>query len=224
MQITVDNLSIGYDNKPVMKNISFTVSKGDYIFVVGENGSGKSTLIKTLLGIIKPVSGSIGFGNFTKKTDIGYLPQISASKKNFPAGVYETILSSRAGSSGFKPFYSKKDKQTANEIIKILGIEDLKSKSFSELSGGQAKKVLLARALCAGRKIVILDEPTASLDIQSQSEVYDLISKVNCKLKVSVIMVSHDIEAAKKYATHILELSENSYLYSKKNDYFDLRG
>lgn len=226
--ITCKNLSFAYENMTVAKNINFCVEKSDYVCIVGENGSGKSTLIKGLLGLKSPHGGTIKFSDGLKSNEIGYLPQQTAAQRDFPASVYEVVLSGCLSSRGFRPFYSKKDKQSALNNIQRLGIESIIHRCYRELSGGQQQRVLLARALCAGKKMLLLDEPVTGLDPIATDDMYRLIQSLNNKEGIAVIMVSHDIHAAVKYAAHILHLSaENSffgttleYLNSSMGEYF----
>lgn len=214
--INYDNVSLGYDGKNILENISFSANAGDYICIVGENGSGKTTLTKGLMGLIKPYKGKIEL-NCDR---IGYLPQQTALQKDFPASVYEIILSGCLNNHKFIPFYTKKDKETANSAIKKMEIESLKKKSFQELSGGQQQRVLLARALCATGGLLVLDEPAAGLDPIITNELYSLIFELNRKDNTTVIMVSHDIEASCRYATHILHIKDNSsYYFGTVSDY-----
>ena len=176
--LSCENIHVTYDSKTAVRNVNFTVSPGDYLCVVGENGSGKTTLMKAILGLIKPVEGKITCSGL-KKNEIGYMPQQTVVQRDFPASVFEIVLSGRLNRHGFLPLYTKKDKLAALENIKKLGIEDLRKKSYSELSGGQQQRVLLARALCATEKLLILDEPTAGLDPIVANEMYNLLKKIN---------------------------------------------
>ena len=162
--LSLKNVSVGYEGKAVAKNISFSVSSGDYLCIIGENGAGKSTLIKTLLSLKAPVSGEIKFANSFSKTSIGYLPQQTDAQKDFPATVWEVAVSGCLGRCGFRPFYSKEQKETAKKWLERLEIFNLKNKSYRALSGGQKQRVLLARALCAAKGLILLDEPAAGLD------------------------------------------------------------
>ena len=169
-QIECKDVSVKYESQEVLKDISFSIEAGDYLCIVGENGSGKSTLVKTILGLENTKTGEVIFGDNLNKNEIGYLPQQTQAQKDFPASVYEVVLSGCLNSRGINPFYSYKDKKLANEMIKSLGIENIKKKSFRELSGGQQQRVLLARALCATKKIIILDEPITCLLYTSRVE------------------------------------------------------
>lgn len=204
IELACRNLAVGYDNKKVAENIDFTVESGDYLYIVGKNGAGKSTLMKTILGLNKPLSGTISFGENVKQTQIGYIPQQTDMQKDFPASVYEIVLSGCLSGCGFRPFYSKKQKQTAKYNMELLGIADLSKKCYRELSGGQQQRVLLARALCAAKKILLLDEPVAGLDPIVTQELYDIIAKLNEEQKMTIIMISHDVAAAVRYASHVL--------------------
>ena len=217
-QIECKDVSVKYENQVVLEDISFSIEQGDYLCIVGENGSGKSTLVKTILGLENSKLGQIVFGEGLNKNEIGYLPQQTQAQKDFPASVYEVVLSGCLNSKGFSPFYSMKDKKLANEMIKSLGIENIKRKSFRELSGGQQQRVLLARALCATKKIIILDEPITGLDPTVTREMYSLIKEIN-KTGITIIMVSHDINFAVNNASKILHLKKNIKFFGNTEDY-----
>lgn len=201
--------------------MNFSVNSGDYLCVVGENGSGKSTLIKGILGLQKPYKGKILIGDELKQNEIGYLPQQTAAQKDFPASVFEVVLSGRLTALGRRPFYSKKDYEIAKENITKLDIQHLTKRCYRELSGGQQQRVLLARALCATKKLIILDEPVSGLDPVVTQELYRLIQKINSETNITIIMVSHDINSAVKYASHILHLKNKQLFFGKKNDYIN---
>ena len=217
-QIECKDVSVKYENQVVLEDISFSIEQGDYLCIVGENGSGKSTLVKTILGLENSKLGQIVFGEGLNKNEIGYLPQQTQAQKDFPASVYEVVLSGCLNSKGFSPFYSMKDKKLGNEMIKSLGIENIKRKSFRELSGGQQQRVLLARALCATKKIIILDEPITGLDPTVTREMYSLIKEIN-KKGITIIMVSHDINFAVNNASKILHLKKNIKFFGNTEDY-----
>ena len=157
--IKCENVSIGYEGQTIVRDLNFEIGQGDYLCIVGENGSGKSTLVKSLLGLKAVDSGKIEFGDGLKQKEIGYLPQQNDFQKDFPASVYEVVLSGRLNSRGFRPFYTATDKAEAAEKMEMLGITDLRGQCFRDLSGGQKQRVLLARALCATKKLLLLDEP-----------------------------------------------------------------
>lgn len=212
------NLSVGYDGKAVLENLNFSVESGEYLCVVGENGSGKSTLMKTLLGLQQPLSGQILRGDGLQKNEIGYLPQQTVVQKDFPASVREIVLSGCQGRCGWRPFYNRAEKAFTEEILKKLRIDDLASRCYRELSGGQQQRVLLARAFCATRKLLLLDEPVTGLDPKATAELYALIERLNREDKITVLMISHDIEAALRYADHILHIGQQVF-YGTKEDY-----
>ncbi len=214
--ITVTDLSLGYDAQVVAKGLNFSVSKGDYLCIVGENGSGKTTLMKTLLHLKEPISGKIETGDGLMKNEIGYLPQQTIVQKDFPASVREIVLSGCQGRCGMRPFYSKEEKKLAKENMERMGITDLAGRCYRNLSGGQQQRVLLARALCATRKVLLLDEPVAGLDPKVTGQMYDLIDELN-KEGITIIMISHDIAAAVKYASHILHIGDEVFFGSKED-------
>lgn len=216
-QISCKNLNLGYDNHVVAKNINFEVNAGDYLCIVGENGSGKSTLVKTLLSLNKPVSGEIIFGD-VKRNEIGYLPQQTIIQKDFPASVREIIIS--GCQKPFKPFYTKNDYKRCEENIERLNITSFVKKSYKDLSGGQQQRVLLARALCATEKMLLLDEPVAGLDPIVTEEMYNIIEKLN-REGITIIMISHDIKSALKYANKILHVGPNVF-FGSKDEYLKL--
>ena len=219
--ITCKDVNLGYEGEVILENINFEINSGEYLCIVGENGTGKSTLIKGLLRLKKPMSGSITMGDGLKDNEIGYLPQQTIAQKDFPASVYEVVISGRLNSLGMKPFFGHADKKDVLEKMKLMGIEHLKNKCYHDLSGGQQQRVLLARAMCATKKVILLDEPVAGLDPIVTTELYELIAKINKEMGITVIMVSHDIDAALKYATHILHLSHRQLFYGTTSDYLD---
>jgi len=212
LQLTCQNLALGYEGKTVVSDLSFAVNAGDYLCIVGENGSGKSTLMKTLLKLKAPMSGQILTGGGLSSTEIGYLPQQTIVQKDFPASVREVVRSGCLNRCGFRPFYSKAEKRMAEENMERFGIADLAKRCYRELSGGQQQRVLLARALCAARKILLLDEPAAGLDPKAAAEMYGLITDLN-QGGITIVMISHDIAASVKYASHILHIGSQSALF-----------
>lgn len=224
--ITVRDLSLGYDARTIVEGLHFTVHAGEYLCIVGENGSGKTTLLRTLLGLQEPVGGQILIGDGLKKNEIGYLPQQTVVQKDFPASVREIVLSGCQGRCGLRPFYSKEEKRLAEENMGHMGIAGLSDRCYRELSGGQQQRVLLARALCATRKVLLLDEPVSGLDPKVTEELYGLIADLH-RDGVTVIMISHDIGAAVRYASHILHIgarvffgTKEEYLQSDAGKYF----
>lgn len=217
-QLTCQNLSVGYDGRPVLQGLNFEASAGDYLCIVGENGSGKSTLMKTILGLQAPISGTILTGDGLRKNEIGYLPQQTQVQKDFPASVKEIVLSGCQGRCGRRPFYSKKEKRLAADAMDKMRISQLAGRCYRELSGGQQQRVLLARALCATRKMLLLDEPVSGLDPKVTVEMYELIESLNQEDGITVIMISHDLSAALRYASHILHI-DDSVFFGTTADY-----
>lgn len=212
------DLALGYDGKTVAENINFTVNEGDYLCAIGENGSGKSTLIKTLLGLNKPVSGSLETALDLKK--IGYLPQQTEVQRDFPATVSEIVMSGFAGKCGYRPFYSAVQRAEALHNMRKMGIENLAKRGYATLSGGQQQRALLCRALCAAESLLLLDEPTAGLDPEAAEDMYKLISRLN-RDGMTVIMITHDIPAA-ILGTHILEIGKSGF-FGTADEYTEAR-
>lgn len=217
-QMTCQNLSVGYDNRAILKNLNFSINRGEYLCIVGENGAGKSTLMKTLLHLLPPVSGKILLGDGLTENEIGYLPQQTGIQKDFPASVREIVLSGCQNRCGLRPFYNKKEKNRTQEMMNRLGITDLSNRCYRELSGGQQQRVLLARALCATKKILLLDEPVSGLDPKATEEMYQLIQSLNEEEKITIIMISHDIQTAIDYASHILYIG-SPFFYGTRQEF-----
>ena len=214
-QLTCQNLCVGYDGKSVLQDLNFEVFAGDYLCIVGENGSGKSTLIKTILGLQMPISGRILTGDGLRKNEIGYLPQQTVVQKDFPASVREIVLSGCQGRCGSRPFYNKEEKKLAADAMEKMQITPLTKRCYRTLSGGQQQRVLLARALCATRKMLFLDEPVSGLDPKVTAEMYALIQKLNYEDGITVVMISHDLSAALQYASHILHIGDTVFFGTK---------
>ena len=214
-QLTCQKLCVGYDGRPVLQGLDFEAFAGDYLCIVGENGSGKSTLMKTILGLQPPISGRILTGDGLRKNEIGYLPQQTVVQKDFPAAVREIVLSGCQGRCGSRPFYSKEEKRLAAAAMDRMQIAQLAKRCYRELSGGQQQRVLLARALCATRKMLLLDEPVSGLDPKVTAEMYALIAELNRNDGITVIMISHDITAAVKYASHLLHIGDTVFFGTK---------
>ncbi|MDR2192983.1 MAG: ATP-binding cassette domain-containing protein [Treponema sp.] len=240
--VTCQNASFGYDGHIVVHNLTFSVEQGDYLCIVGENGSGKSTLIKGIVRLITPLQGSIVINaggmaegkaapRAMRRSAVGYLSQAAAAKKDFPAGVAEIVFSGMTGGMGLRPFYSRQEKELAEKTMRRLAITALRNRCFRELSGGQQRRVLIARALCAvlrddpagednaRRNMLVLDEPAAGLDPLVTAEVYELLQTLNAELGIAIIMVSHDIDSALQYARHILHITAAGSFYGTQDEY-----
>ena len=212
-------VDLGYDGKTIVSKLSFAVNPGDYLCIVGENGSGKSTLMKTILRLMAPLAGRIAMGGGLAHNEIGYLPQQTVVQRDFPASVREVVQSGCLNRCGMRPFYTHAEKKMAEENMEKLGITPLARRCYRELSGGQQQKTLLARALCATRKILLLDEPVAGLDPKATGEMYDLIAALN-ESGTSIIMISHDISASLRYASHILHIAgQSAYFFGTRDEY-----
>ena len=218
-QLICDHLSLGYDAHEIVRDLSFSVQAGDYLCIVGENGAGKTTLMKTLLGLHAPISGTVHTGDGMKPNEIGYLPQQTLAQRDFPASVREEVLSGCQGRCGLRPYYKKAEKRLAEECMKRMGLGGLARHSYRELSGGQQQRVLLARALCATQKLLLLDEPVSGLDPKAAETMYELIEKLNGE-GVTVLMISHDVRSVVKSASHILHMGETIF-FGTKEEYLD---
>lgn len=216
--IEIKNLSLGYDKHVVLKHLNINIEENDFVCIVGPNGSGKSTLVKGILGLIKPIKGKVVF-NGLKQNFIGYMPQETKADSNFPASVMEIVLSGTLNKLGVRAFYSKKEKEQALANLKLLGIERLKNKSFCDLSGGQRQKVLLARSLCATTKLLILDEPSNNLDSKSKEDLYQTMIDLNKNKKITILMITHDLDHNNLIGNKILSLREDDIFYGSVNEF-----
>lgn len=211
--LTCQNATLGYDNQTVFQDLSFELYPGDYLSIIGENGSGKSTLMKTLLGLLKPLSGSVTVNCSRGSGCIGYLPQQAALQKDFPATVSEVVMSGFLAKTGLRLFYKKEEKAKAAEVMDMLHISDLKNRSYRDLSGGQQQRVLLARALLAAHEILMLDEPVTGLDPSATAELYDTLMELNRKNGMTIIVISHDIAKTIVPSTKILHIAKDRYFF-----------
>lgn len=216
-QIVCENLSLGYGGEVVVSGLSFSVSAGMYLCIVGENGAGKTTLMKTILGLRSPLKGSIVFGDGLRQREIGYLSQQTEVQRDFPASVREIVLSGCQGRMGFRPFYRTEEKELAARNMERMGIAELAERCYRDLSGGQQQRVLLARALCATQKLLLLDEPTAGLDPEVTADMYRVIHDLH-QSGVTILMITHDVTEALPYATHILHLGGRAF-WGTRNEY-----
>ncbi len=216
-QLICQNVSLGYDSKVILQNLDFSVNSGDFLCIVGENGSGKSTLMKTILGLQFALDGKILTGDGLHPNEIGYLPQHTDAQKDFPASVHEVVLSGCQARCGLRPFYNKQEKQLSAELMEKVGISHLAKRCYRELSGGQQQRVLLARALCATRKMLMLDEPISGLDPKASTEMYHLVKNLNTQDGITIVMISHDVATAISYASHVLHIGEQTFFGTKES-------
>lgn len=214
---------LGYEGQAVISNLNFSIYSADYICVVGENGSGKSTLIKSILGLIKPLKGEIKVDSSLKAGSIGYLPQQTQKQKDFPATVYEVIMSGFLSECGRRPFYSKRQKEAALENMEKMNVLTLKNRCYRDLSGGQQQRVLLARALCAAYRVLILDEPVTGLDPAAAAELYSTLEYLNTKEEITIVMVTHDLSNALSGAKKILHIGNRSNFFGTVEEYLQSR-
>ena len=214
-----EHVDFGYENYDVVKDVTMEINEGDYLCIVGENGSGKSTLMKGLLGLLKPTGGTITLSDDLKRSGIGYLPQQTPAQKDFPATVQEVVISGCLGKRRNRPFYSAKERKTADMNMERLGIMELKKSCYRDLSGGQKQRALIARALCATDRLLILDEPITGLDPSTTQGFYHVIRHLNRDGHVAVLMVSHDIQNIVSQANKILHLKQSVLFYGSVEDY-----
>lgn len=217
--ITCENLTLRYESLIVQEHLSFTVEKGDYLCIVGENGSGKSTLMKCLLGLKTADGGMLQLGDGLKRSEIGYLPQQSHIQRSFPASVQEVVLSGCLNRHAIHPFYTKADRARAAEQMECLNITQLAGRCYRELSGGQQQRVLLARALCATKKLLLLDEPLTGLDPLVATELYSILAHIHDAHGITIIMVTHDVECAVRHAKTILHIGKTESFFGSCADY-----
>ncbi len=225
-QIICENVSISYEKEKVIDNLSFGIEQGDYVSIVGENGSGKSSIIKGILGLVPLKNGKISFEEGCKRSHIGYISQQNPNQKDFPASVYEVVLSGCLSSKGWLPFFSKKLKKIAKDYMELLGVDEFADKNFKELSGGQKQRVMLARALCATDRVLFLDEPVTGLDPVAILEFYEIINNLNKTKGITIIMVTHDTQNALNYSNKILHLYRDSskFFFGTKEEYMKHEG
>lgn len=218
MLLKSHDLALAYEGVTVLRDLSFTVEAGDYLCILGENGSGKSSLMKAMLGLKKPQHGRIELDPGLHKGSIGYLPQQNPAQRDFPASVQEVVLSGCLNRSGIRPWYTRAQKRQARDNMALLDILPLRKASFRALSGGQQQRVLLARALCAADKLLLLDEPASGLDPHISQALYALIEHLH-RSGMTIIMISHDVRAAARYATKVLHLAGKPLFFGAREDY-----
>lgn len=217
--IVCEHMDLGYEDQDAVIDVSMEIDPGDYLCIVGENGSGKSTLMKGLLGLLKPTGGKLMMDEELKRTGIGYLPQQTVAQRDFPATVYEVVRSGCLSRRGIRPFYTRKENQLALECMEKLNILPLKEHCYRELSGGQQQRVLIARALCATSKLLVLDEPVTGLDPSAIQELYQILQRLNREDGVTILMVSHDIRNVVGQADKILHLGQRVLFYGSTEAY-----
>ncbi|SHK83436.1 metal ABC transporter ATP-binding protein [Fibrobacter sp. UWB12] len=205
--IKCNQITLGYGNKNIVNSFNYEINTGDYLCIIGRNGCGKTTFLRGLAGVLRPKAGKIELRDNLQRKHIGYLPQITVTQKDFPASVEEIVLSAFQGKSLLLPFYGRALRERANECLALTRTENLRKACFRELSGGQKQRVLLARALCAAERMLLLDEPVTGLDPESSQNMYNIIKELHEQKKMTIVMVTHDVEAATKYATRVLDFN-----------------
>ena len=219
--IRCSDVTLGYEGVTAVSHLSFTVEEGDYLCIIGDNGTGKSTLIRAILGLKRTSGGEITYEAGLRQNQIGYLAQQTEVQKDFPASVWEVVLSGCLNRKGIVPLYTPGDQKRAASALETLSIVNLKNKCYRELSGGQQQRVLLARALCAADRLFALDEPTTGLDPNMTTEFFAFMQRLNQTKGTAVVMVTHDTHCAVKYAKHILQLTAADYFFGTKEEYLD---
>ena len=215
--LSFENLAIGYEHNIVLENLNFSIEQGDYLAILGENGAGKSTLLKTMLGLIPPIQGHIRLDDSIKRNEIGYLPQQTMVQRDFPASIWEVVISGCLAKDGIRPFYSKQDKELAKKNIERMGLKGLEKRCYRELSGGQQQRVLLARALCSSDKILVLDEPVTGLDPLATKQLYELVDELN-KSGITIIMISHDLHVI-NHSNKVLNIGKSNTFFGSTEEY-----
>lgn len=208
--IEIKNITFGYEDNPILENVSMDIEKCDFILVIGPNGGGKTTLLKIILGIIKPWSGAVCFPQDLSGR-IGYVPQFLNFNKDFPITVYETVLMGCLNSRNYLRRYKQEDRDKTAAILEKVDLYSKRKDWVNSLSGGQLQRVLIARALVSEPQVLLLDEPTASIDITSQTTLLDIIGEL--KERMSIILATHDPTAFSVYYKHIACINRNLYFH-----------
>ena len=221
-RIRARGLTPGYEGRAVSGPVDFVLRRGDWLAVLGENGAGKTTLLRTVLGLLPPVAGCLETPGLVPG-QLGWLPQQTAVQRDMPASVWEVALSGRQGRRGWRPFYGREDRAAAARALEQVGMAGFVRRRFRELSGGQRQRVLLARALCAGDQLLLLDEPVTGLDSQAAAGMYRLLAQLN-RQGTAIFMISHDLAGARQYASHVLYLGAQTSFFGTRAEYENWKG
>lgn len=193
--VELQNITAGYDDEIILRNINFVINQNDFIGVIGPNGGGKTTLVRVIIGLLKPISGKVIYHQLSESDAnqrlVGFLPQINTNDKVFPITVFKVVISGLAGRNRLINYFSKAQISKVHKILEMMGIHDLADKNIGELSGGQMQRVYLARAIISDPKLLILDEPNTFVDNKFESDLYQLLKKLNQHM--AIMIVSHDV-------------------------------
>lgn len=218
LAVSVNGVDAGYENEVVLKDVNFKVEENDFYGIIGPNGGGKTTLLKVILGLLDPFNGDVRiYGEPPSKSTsyIGYVPQYAEFDEDYPISVFDVALMGRRNKKGLIPRYSDEDRDKVREALDSVGMLEMKDKNISKLSGGQKQRVFIARALSSEPKILLLDEPTASIDQKIKESIYELLNKLNQDL--TILFVTHDVGAISEYVNKLACL--NKHLYTHNEDY-----
>ncbi len=220
--MTVSGVSLGYEGRPVIENVSFSLLRGENLCLVGANGSGKSTLIKGILGLIPVQKGKIEMK--CNRNRVSYLAQIQGVDRDFPATVREIVLSGTQESGHRVPFYTRRDRDHAQMAMEMLKVQDFAGRRIGQLSGGQQQRVLLARAIARGPQLLILDEPCSALDPAITAELYDLFDQLKRELGLTMLISTHDWSYVRRAADRVMELGSRIEFIGTAQEWMDRKG
>jgi zinc transport system ATP-binding protein len=222
--IVVEGIKVSLDGHSVLENISFSLDEGNFLGVIGPNGAGKTTLVRAILGLIKPDEGSICVMGMSPKElkhelhHIGYMPQQVLFDPLFPVSVYDVVMMGRSCCIGTFRFPRRDDREAVMESIEAVGLKGLEKRPIGELSGGQQKRAFLARALCLETRILILDEPTAGLDIEAQESFMSLLTRLKEELGLTIVFISHDVGVLARFADEIVCINRTMHVHGRPGD------
>ena len=215
--VRLEDVWAHYDGVPVLEGVSLSVERDDFLGIIGPNGGGKTTLLKVILGLIKPSRGMVSVLGKTperSRKNIGYVPQVNLFDPDFPISVWNVVLMGRYGRVGPLRWYGKKDRERAQRALQTVGMLDHKDRQIGKLSGGEQQRAFIARALVSEPRLLLLDEPTASVDPAMQTEFYELLEGL--KQRMAIVLVSHDITAVSIYVDKIACLNGQLFYHGSK--------
>lgn len=222
--VDLDHICFSYGYEEVIKDVSLQIHKGDYVGIIGPNGGGKTTLLKLMLGLLKPTDGTVrlfnkDIKNFTAWSKIGYVPQKRTIETSFPVTVEEVVAMGRYGKRGLFRFLNKLDLEKTHQALRYVDLLEYKNRLISDLSGGQQQRVFIARALAGEPEIIFLDEPTVGVDIKTQKEFYSLLRKLNHELKLTLVLVSHELDVVAHEATELGYINRTLEYYGDPDEF-----